>query len=103
MHASRRRVVKKRLPGRAISTVQEMGWAGVRNGELLAAAETQFDVFITADKNLRYQQNLKGRKQAIVLLPTNQVPLVEALIPAVEATLSNIRAGDFVEVPLPSE
>ncbi len=97
------RIVKKCLPERDISTVQEMGWAGVRNGELLAAAEAQFDVFITADKNLRYQQNLKGRKLAIVLLPTNQVPVVEALIPVVEAALSTIRAGDFVEVPLPSE
>ena len=46
------RIVKKRLPRRAISTVQEMGWAGVRNGELLTAAEAQFDVFITADKKL---------------------------------------------------
>ena len=48
------RIVKKRLPEHDISTVQEMGWAGVKNGELLTLAESQFEVFITTDKNLRY-------------------------------------------------
>jgi predicted nuclease of predicted toxin-antitoxin system len=49
------RVVKRRLPMHDISTAQEMGWAGIKNGELLKLAETQFEVFITTDKNLRYQ------------------------------------------------
>jgi hypothetical protein len=51
-------IVKKRLPQRSISTVQEMGWSGLKNGELLVAIEGRFDVFITTDENLRYQQNL---------------------------------------------
>ena len=46
-------VVKKRLPALGIRTVQEMGWAGIKNGELLKLAETEFEVFITTDKNLR--------------------------------------------------
>jgi hypothetical protein len=46
--------------------VQEMGWAGVKNGKLLKLAEPQFAVFITTDKNLRCQQNLSGRKLAII-------------------------------------
>ncbi|HEX8844520.1 MAG TPA: DUF5615 family PIN-like protein [Pyrinomonadaceae bacterium] len=96
------RVVKKRLPAHNISTVQEMGWAGVKNGELLTLAEPQFDVFITTDQNLRYQQNLSQRKLGFVLLPSNQVPVVKAVIPALEAALATIRAGDFVEIPLPS-
>ncbi|HEV7844103.1 MAG TPA: DUF5615 family PIN-like protein [Pyrinomonadaceae bacterium] len=95
------RVVKKRLPERDISTTQEMGWSGRKNGELLAAAESQFDVFITTDKNLRHQQSLAGRRLAIVLLPSNQVPIVEALIPTLEETLETIQAGDFVALPLP--
>ena len=96
------RVVKKRLPAHNISTVQEMGWAGIKNGELLALAESQFEVFITTDKNLRYQQNLSQRKLAFVLLPSNRVPVVEAAIPALEVAMATIKVGDFVEIPMPS-
>jgi predicted nuclease of predicted toxin-antitoxin system len=96
------RVIKRRVLAHSISTVQEMGWAGFKNGELLALAEPQFEVFITTDKNLRHQQNLSQRKLAVVLLPSNQVPVVENVIPALEAALAVIKAGDFVEIPLPS-
>lgn len=96
------RAVKKRLPQREIYTVQEMGWAGVKNGKLLNLAEPQFDVFITTDKNLRYQQNLSRRKLAIIQLPTNEVPLIVALIPAIATALDQIQPGDFVEIPFPT-
>ena len=95
------RIVKKRLSHFAIRTVQEMGWAGIKNGALLKLAEAQFEVFITTDKNLRHQQNLAGRKLAFILLPTNQVPIVATLIPKIEAALSSIQIGDFVEIPYP--
>ena len=96
------RVVKKRLPMHDINTVQEMGWAGVKNGALLTlAAAAHFEVFITTDKNLRYQQKLTGRTFAVLLLPSNQVPVVERVLPAVEAALQTIRVGDYVEIPLP--
>lgn len=62
-----------------------MGWAGVKNGELLKLVEAEFGVFITSDKNLRYQQNLKDRKIAILLLPGNQIPIVENLLPQIYA------------------
>jgi predicted nuclease of predicted toxin-antitoxin system len=94
-------VLKQRLPGFQITTVQELGWTGIKNGELLARAEKQFDVFITTDKNLRYQQNLSGRKLAIIELPTNEVPIVASLAPAIQDALAAINAGDFVEIPLP--
>ena len=93
------RVGKKRLPRREIWTVQDMGWGGIKNGDLLAKAEGQFDVFITTDKNLRYQQNLANRGFAILLLPTNQVPVVETLIPVIDAALDAVQAGDFIEIP----
>src|SRR6185503_9412656 len=95
------RAVKKRLPHLAIRTVQEMGWSGVKNGELLKLAEQQFDVFITTDKNLRHQQNLARINLAFLLLPTNQVPVVVALLPKIEEALKKIRTGDFVEIPMP--
>jgi len=54
--------------GHECLTVQEAGWSGKENGELLALAEAEFDVLVTVDTNLRYQQNLAGRKIAIVIL-----------------------------------
>src|SRR6185369_2310444 len=91
-------IVKKRLPHRQIKTVQEMGWAGVKNGELLKLVEAEFDVFITSDKNLHYQQNLENRAIAILLLPSNQVPLIENLLPQIDEELENIQSGDFIEI-----
>lgn len=93
------RLIKTRLPQFTIRTVQEMGWTGMRNGELLAVAEGQFDVFITADKKLRYQQNLTGRRLAVLVLPSNQVPVVTALLPAIEQALAAIQPGTFVDLP----
>lgn len=91
-------IVKKRLPAREIKTVQEMGWAGVKNGELLKLVEKEFDVFITSDKNLRHQQNLQDRAIAILLLPSNQVPVIESLLPQIDTALGKIKPSDFVEL-----
>ncbi len=94
------RLLKLRLSHLDISTVQEVGWAGVRNGELLRRAEEHFNVFVTADQNLQYQQNLSGHRLAILVLPSNQVPLVTRLLPAIEALLATIQPGTVVDVPL---
>ena len=96
-------IVKKRLPHLKIRTVQEMGWAGVKNGALLNLVDGQFDVFITTDKSIRYQQNLLNRKLAFIVLPTNQVPIVAKLVPAIEAALKTIQIGDLIEIPLPPD
>jgi hypothetical protein len=95
------RLLKRLLSGFEISTVQEMGWTGVTNGALLRQAEGQFDVFITTDKNLRFQQNRTRKQLAIVQLPTNQVPVVALLAPAVQEVLGTIKPGEIVEIPLP--
>ena len=65
-------VLKKLLTGFEIKTVQDQGWSGITNGALLRLAEGQFDVLITSDQNLKYQQNLAEGQLAIVQLPTNQ-------------------------------
>ena len=93
------RLIKIRLSQFEIKTVQEMGWTGIKNGDLIARAENQFDAFITADKNLRYQQNLSARKLAVILLPTNRVPDVIALLPAIELSLKTAQPGAFLEIP----
>ena len=94
------RIVKTRLRQRAISTVQDMGWAGIANGELLARAEQEFDVFVTADQKLPRQQHLGGRRLAVVVLPTNQVPEVVKLLPDLERVLDTIQPGVIIELPL---
>ena len=95
-------VVQARLSHLEIRTVQDMGWTGTKNGELLRRAEIEFDVFVTADQRLRYQQNLSGRKLAIIVLPTNQVRAVVALLPAIEESLTRAYPGMFHEIPLPA-
>lgn len=91
-------VLKKLLTGFEIKTVQDQHWSGITNGALLRLAEEHFDVLITSDQNLKYQQNLAGRQLAIIQLPTNQVPLVVKLAPKVQATLEKIQTGEFVAI-----
>jgi predicted nuclease of predicted toxin-antitoxin system len=95
-------VVQTRLSHLAIRTVQDMGWAGTKNGELLRRAEAEFDVFVTVDQQLRYQQNLSGRTLAIIVLPTNQVRTVVSLLPAIQESLKRVQPGMFLKIPLPA-
>jgi len=95
------RLVKRRLPQFFIRTAQEMGWTGIKNGKLLNLAESQFEVLISTDQNLPYQQNLAGKKIAVIILPSNKVPVVAQLVPAIEQSLKAIQPGTFVEIPLP--
>lgn len=79
-------------------TVQYMGWSGTKNGELLNLAEDKFDVFLTADKNLRYQQNFKHRKIALIIFPSNKLSVVKALVPQVKVALLSIEPNSFIEL-----
>jgi hypothetical protein len=90
--------LRQELPGHSISTAYEMGWAELDNGALLTAADGSFDIFITTDQNLRYQQNLAGRKLAIVVLPTTSWPKIQAHLPAIAAAIENMQPGNFHEV-----
>ena len=98
------RPLRKHLPGHRIITTQEMGWAGVRNGRLLElAGAAEFEVLLTCDQNLRYQQNLTGRKIAIlVLIAVNKkMETLLPLIPEVLRVLPTVRPGSVVEVAIP--
>jgi predicted nuclease of predicted toxin-antitoxin system len=96
------RIVKTRLQQRSISTVQDMVWSGVTNGELLASAEQEFDVLVTTDQRLPHQQHLAGRRLAVVVLPTNRVPDVVRLLPDLEQALDTIQPGMLVQLTLPA-
>jgi len=82
------------------TTVQEAGWSGKENGELLALADASFDVVVTIDRNLRYQQNLTGRKIALLIVRarSNRVVDLEPHFPACAEALQTIQPGTVVEV-----
>jgi hypothetical protein len=75
-----------------------MGWAELDNGAMVAAAESGFDALVTTDRNLRYQQNLTGRVLAILILPTNSWPKIQAHRQRVVAAVNALRPGDVVEL-----
>jgi len=73
----------------------------MKNGELLAALEGRFDMLITADKNLRYQQNLTGRKLAIVELPTNRWPILRLLGDEIAKAVDRSQSSSYTVVNAP--
>jgi hypothetical protein len=79
-----------------VMTVQELGWAGITNGELLKRLNGRCDVFVTADKRLRYQQRLAGRTFAIVQLPTNRLPLLLDSYDQIAALVASAKPGDYL-------
>lgn len=92
--------LRRRLAELEISTAQEMGWGRVKNGDLLKLAEGAFDAFLTSDQQLKYQQNLKGRKLAILVLSTNRWPQVKARTQEIIAAVLALKPGDYVELTL---
>lgn len=89
--------IRGALSGHEISTVQSQGWSGVGNGELLTLAEQAgFDLFIVADKNLRYQQNLAGRRIALLELWTNHRPTLEKHFARIHAIANQATPGVYL-------
>lgn len=83
-----------------VATVPEMGWAGKKNGELLLLVEKQFDVFITADQNLQYQQNLVGSSITIFVLkaPNSRYETLKVLVPSVLERISGGLKKGIIEI-----
>ena len=92
------RPLRKSLPGHDIKTAQEMGWDRLRNGDLIQMAEEAFDVLITSDQKLKYQQNLTSRKTGIIVLPTNHLRAVLELAPKIAEALSKVSPGVLLEI-----
>ena len=90
------------LSGHDVRTVGQCGWAGTKNGRLLALAATQFDVPVTADRNIQYQQNLKALPIAIVVLATQdgRISSFQQLVPRLLATLKSLVPFSLVELGL---
>ena len=92
--------LKREMPGHDVMTVQERGWSSKKNGELLRLLQGEFDVFLTADQNLTYQQNLSKTSVAVIVLvaPKNRIEALKPLMPKVREVLKSIKPGEVVQV-----
>lgn len=91
----------KHLTGHSVAKAKDCGWDQLSNGDLLAEAERAgYDILLTADKNMRYQQNLTGRKIALVVLSTPQWPRVQLHIDKITAVLDVAKPGSYAEIEI---
>jgi predicted nuclease of predicted toxin-antitoxin system len=91
---------RRELVGHEVITVQESGWAGKKNGELLALATNHFEVFVTVDRNLYFQQDVRQLSIAVIVLAarTNRLADLKPLGPAVMTALNKLQRGEIVVV-----
>jgi hypothetical protein len=88
------------LAGHEVHTAYERGWSTLENGEFIAAAEEAlFQVLVSTDRNLKYQQNLDARTIGIVVLLTTSWPRIQRKLGAVAEAVNNAKPGSYVEVP----
>jgi predicted nuclease of predicted toxin-antitoxin system len=87
--------------GHECETVRDAGFSGKENGELLTLAEKDFDVLVTIDKNIRYQQNITRRKIAVLIIraASNDLDDIRPHVPEALVVLRSIRPGQVTEVP----
>ncbi len=88
------------LTGHSVFTTKSMGWAALKNGELLEKAEAEFDVFLTVDKNIPNQQNLEERSISLIILfaKNNSIPTLSSLVPQVLSLLPVVQNGQVHRV-----
>ncbi len=91
----------KLLVGLTCTTAQKRGWHALKNGELIQKAETEFDLFITCDQNIRYQQNLQGRQIAILELSSNDLRRIMASGELLHQAVATIQVGEYRELGIP--
>jgi predicted nuclease of predicted toxin-antitoxin system len=94
------RQLRRDLPEFYIRTAQQEGWSSVKNGELLRCAAPTFDVLLTADKNLQYQQRVTGLEIGIVVIGTSdtRLPSIRLLLPQLREAIANVTAGSVIVV-----
>lgn len=91
--------LRRHLPGHEITTAYEEGWSGLSNGDLLKAAEEAgYKIFVTTDQNLVYQQNLRERQIAIVVLLSTSWPRIKLQIEAIQTIVDAMSSGGYVEI-----
>lgn len=91
----------KFLSGHDCITAQQRGWGAIKNGDLLELAERDFDLFITSDQNIHYQQNLAGRRIAILELSTNDYRRIQAAAGLIQNAIATIKSKEFRHLDIP--
>jgi hypothetical protein len=94
------RKLAREFIGYEVKTVPQMGWAGVKNGQLLTLAEAEFDIFITVDRNLSFQQNLPQFDIAVIILQatSNRLADLKPLVPKVLTILDTVTKGQATTI-----
>lgn len=94
------RALRHALPGHQVQTVGDLGWAGVKNGQLLRLAAAQFDFFPTVDRNLEYQQSFAELALAVIVVhaPSNDVTVLRPLMPAVLGAMLEVKPGTVTRI-----
>ena len=94
---------RRKLPQFEIRTVQEEGWGAFKNGELLRRAEGRFDVLLTADRRMQYQQKLPAFRIGVVVIitPRLQLQLLERVIQPLSDAISCVSFGEVIQVTVP--
>lgn len=87
--------MRKIFAGHHCTTAGYRGWGGYSNGKLLSLAETEFELFVTADQNLRYQQNMTGRRLGILELSTNDLRRIMAAADAIREAVEEMTPGEY--------
>ena len=94
--------LRRSLSGHDVATAYELGWSTVTNGDLIRLAEQEgYELLITTDTNLQYQQNLKDRNLAILVLTTTSWPRIRQVTDRIEATIALIETGGYEELSIP--
>src|SRR5688500_13347271 len=91
----------KLLAGHEYISVQKHGWGGIKNGKLLQLAESEFDLFSTADQNNQYQQNLAGKSIRIIGLSTNNLRRTLAATDLVRSAVTTTQPGEYRHLEIP--
>jgi predicted nuclease of predicted toxin-antitoxin system len=93
--------LRKYLTDHSVTTAYEEGWYNLSNGDLLKAAESQeYQILITTDQNLRYQQNLSDRQIAIVVLLSTSWPKIRKQVDEISAVINTTNLGDYQEISI---
>jgi hypothetical protein len=96
------RGLARALRGHIVTEARERGWATLKNGDLLTVAEEPgFEVLVTSDKNIRHQQNLQGRKIALVVLSVGRWGPVSRMLAEIAAAVDSATPGSYAEVEIP--
>ncbi|HEY0602953.1 MAG TPA: hypothetical protein VGD58_08575 [Herpetosiphonaceae bacterium] len=93
--------LRRHLEAHTVATAYEQGWSKLLNGQLLESAERAgYDLLITTDQNLRYQQNLQDRQLAILVLGTTSWPRIQQHIDAISEHIARMTQGSYHELPM---